>query len=127
MSEKLEKRLRAFRSRIAIREWEYRQRHHAKGVWYRIRRVLADAERLFVISEEEANTLIAEGFVPEACFRELEPQKTFLFIPGDRVPMLDQAREIRVSLDSECLDARFLAAVPFRIAERRISSHSSSS
>ena len=45
MTLSLEQRARQFRSRVLVRSWEYRQRHHARGVWFRFRRVLADAKR----------------------------------------------------------------------------------
>jgi len=43
-----ERRLRQQRSRVAIRSWDYRQRRHARGVWYKLRRTLVDAQTYFV-------------------------------------------------------------------------------
>ena len=41
MIETLERRVRQYRSRMLIRAFDYRQRHHAGGVWFRLRRLLA--------------------------------------------------------------------------------------
>lgn len=119
MTEKLEQRLREFRSRVAIRAWEYRQRDHAKGVWYRVRRVLCDTEHLFVISADLAKALIAGGLVAEPCFLELEPPKTFLFVPAERLTITADVRKIPVNMGEEWLAARFLAGVPFEVAKRQ--------
>lgn len=113
MSATLEQRLRRFRSRVAIRAWEYRQRHHAKGVWYRVRRALADVEQLFVISEQLSDELCREGFVPERCFLELQPPKTLVFVPSSRLKLASDARPIPVDMGADWQSARFLAAVPF--------------
>jgi hypothetical protein len=113
MIDDLERRVRQVRSRVAVRAWEYRQRHHAKGVWLRLRRALADAQAAFVIPDGEAERLIAEGFRPEAVGRELEPPKIILFLPAARVARLVGAREIPVRLEVELLEAPALALVRF--------------
>ena len=58
MSPAFERRIRERRARMLERSSEYRHRSHARGVWFRLRRVLADASAAFVISEDEARTLI---------------------------------------------------------------------
>jgi len=113
VSEDLERRVREVRSRVAVRAWEYRQRHHAKGVWMRLRRILADAQAAYVIPDGEAGRLVAEGFRSEAVGRELEPPKVILFLPAERVARLTGAREIPVRLEVELLEARALALVRF--------------
>ena len=45
----LEYRLRQQQKRLLIRSWEYRQRRHTHGVWFRLRRVLANAGAAYVI------------------------------------------------------------------------------
>jgi hypothetical protein len=109
----LERRLRRHRSRLAIRAWEYRQRHCARGVWFRLRRVLADAARAFVITDDAARSLLAEGHAPEPVGAELEPAKTILFVPAERIARVAGAREVPVSLHAEVLEARCLALVRF--------------
>jgi hypothetical protein len=113
MTDALERRVRQARSRAAVRAWEYRQRHHAKGVWLRLRRILADAEAAYVIPEGEAEGLVAEGFPPEPVGRELEPVKVILFLPAERVARLTGAREIPVRLGVELLEAPALALIRF--------------
>lgn len=113
MIDDLERRVRQVRSRVAVRAWEYRQRHHAKGVWLRLRRILADAQAAYVIPGGEAERLIAEGFRPEAVGRELEPPKIILFLPVERVARLTGAREIPVRLEVELLQAPALALIRF--------------
>lgn len=66
-----EQRARCIRSRTTVRAWEFRQRKHSQGVWFRLRRVLADAESAWAIEREAAERLIAEGFEPEAVGAEL--------------------------------------------------------
>ena len=111
MRESLERRLRRHRSRLAIRAWEYRQRNHARGVWLRLRRVLADAARAYVVTEEDARRLLAEGYRPERAGAELEPPKTILFVPAERIVRIAAAREIPVSLQAEMLEARYVVLV----------------
>jgi hypothetical protein len=113
VSEGLRRRVRQLRSRAAVRAWEYRQRHHAKGVWLRLRRVLADAQTAYVIPEREAERLLAEGVHPEAVGRELEPPRIILFVPAERVARLAGAREVPVRLGVEVLEAPALALVRF--------------
>jgi hypothetical protein len=113
VSDDLERRVRQVRSRVAVRAWEYRQRHHAKGVWMRLRRILADAAAAYVIPESEAERLVVEGFPPESVGRELERPKVILFLPAERVARLTGAREIPVRLEVELLEAPALALVRF--------------
>ena len=53
----LERRARTYRSRMLIRAWDYRQRDHARGVWLRLRRVLADASHAYIVSGPDADRL----------------------------------------------------------------------
>jgi hypothetical protein len=109
----LERRLREMQARARIRSWEYRQRNRSKGVWYRLRRVLARAERVFVVSPEDARQLMLEGFVSESVGAELHPNKTIVFVPAERAERLTSARETPVRLSATLLEARHLALVPF--------------
>ncbi len=113
MSEALERRARQMRSRLLRRAWDYRQRQHAAGVWFRLRRVLADAEAAYVIPETEARRLLDEGHVAERVGAELEPPKTLLFVSPERLARIDGARELPVRLDRELLAARHVALVRF--------------
>jgi hypothetical protein len=113
VTEALEHRLRRHQSRLAVRAWEYRQRNHARGVWFRLRRVLADASRAYVLTEEDAQTLLAEGYLPEPVGAELEPAKTIIFAPAERIARVAAAREIPVSLQAEMLETRCVALLRF--------------
>ena len=56
--ERLRRRAAEVRARSAIRRWEYRQRHNAKGTWFRLRRVLADARQVFATSEAVVQRIV---------------------------------------------------------------------
>lgn len=117
MTAALERRVEELRRRVLVRSWEYRQRHHARGVWFRLRRLLADASAAFVIPAEEARTLLAEGFRAEPLGQALEPPKVILFVPGDRVARIASARPVQVGLGREVLEAEYLALTPFETAD----------
>jgi hypothetical protein len=109
----LERRAREIRSRCRVRDWEYRQRALAKGVWTRLRRVLAAAESAYSISESEASALIAEGACPQPVGAQIAPAKRIFFVPRDRLDSLPSRRQIAVRLDAEFLAARAVALVRF--------------
>ena len=113
MSGPLEQRVRQQRSRVLVRAWGYRQRRHARGVWFRLRRVLADASTAHVISDDDARQLESEGFRSEGVGAELEPPKTIVFVTAERIARLVSARPIPVRLSGELLAARSLALAPF--------------
>ena len=109
----LHKRAQAVRMRAAVQRWQYRQRNLAAGVWFRLRRVLCDARAAYVISEEDANRLIIEGHQPEACGREVTPEKMILFVDEHRLATLESPRSIPVGLGPEFLAARAIALARF--------------
>ncbi len=113
MTGDLERRIRQARSRVAVRAWAYRQRHHAKGVWMRLRRVLADAQSAYAIPGNEVERLLAEGFRAEPVGQELEPPKVVLFVPAERAARISGAREIPVRLEVALLEAPALVLVRF--------------
>ena len=109
----LERRLRQLRSRILVRAWGYRQRSQARGVWFRLRRVLTDAREAYAISTEVAHRLVSEGHMAEPVGQDLQPQKLIVRVPAARVATLDGARPLAVRLSAELLAAEALALVPF--------------
>jgi hypothetical protein len=109
-----ERRLRERRARLLIRAWDYRQRDLARGVWFRLRRVLADAREAYVITRAEGERLSAEGGLVEPVGRELQPPRLILFTPAGRVSRIEGARAIPVRLSAELLEAECLALVRFR-------------
>jgi hypothetical protein len=113
MSAALEQRARQYRSRMLIRAWDYRQRNHARGVWFRLRRLLAEASHVYVISSNDADELRAEGFRIEPAGHGIEPPKVIVFAPAHRVARLASAREVPVYLGGELLSGACLVLVPF--------------
>jgi hypothetical protein len=109
----LERRLRQHRARVLIRDFEHRQRHHARGVWFRLRRLLAFARDAYAISREDADRLIAEGYQPEPEGEELSPRKVILRVPAARAAALASARALAVRLNAELLATEYLMLVPF--------------
>ena len=108
-----ERRLRELRSRVVVRAFEYRQRRHARGVWFRLRRLLAFAREAYAVSRDDAEGLIAEGLQPDPVGRELGPPKTILVVPPDRAARVASARPLAVRLSAELLAAECLVLVPF--------------
>jgi hypothetical protein len=98
---------------VLVRTFEHRQRRHARGVWFRLRRVLAFAGEAFAIPAGEADRLNAEGYRPEPVGQELEPPRVVLFVPRERVAAIPSAKPLAVRLSAELLSARCLALVPF--------------
>ena len=108
-----ERRLRELRSRMLVRAFDYRQRRHARGVWFRFRRLLTFAKEASALPCEEAERLVAEGYRPEPLGRELEPSRVILFAPGERLAGIVSARALAVRLSAELLSAECVALVPF--------------
>ncbi len=109
----LELRARRIRANAAVRSWEYRQRHHAKGTWFRLRRLLTDARECWKIAGTEAAKLLAEGYTPEPVGHELEPRKTILVLSRGRLEAIADREQIRVSLSAAFLAADCLVLIPF--------------
>ena len=116
MTPSVDRRLREQRARVLIRSLDYRQRHHARGVWFRLRRVLADASAAYVIAEDDARQLAAEGCRTESVGQALEPQKLIVIAPSGRIAMIASARQVPVRLSGELLAAKCLALAPFETA-----------
>lgn len=112
----LERRLRQMRSRVLIRGYHFRQLQHADGVWFRLRRSLADAREVWAISPGDAEQLAAEGYPLDPVGEELAPPKQILRVPAERVARLPSARPIPLRLGAELLAAEGLVLVPFHSA-----------
>jgi hypothetical protein len=115
MTTRMERRCRELRSRVLVRGWGYRQRRHARGVWFRLRRVLAETSEAYAVPAEEARRLVAEGYVAEPVGLELEPPKLMLFVPAARVARIPSTRPLAVRLSAELLETEHMALVPFAI------------
>jgi hypothetical protein len=114
----LERRLRQLRSRVLVRSWNYRQRGHARGVWFRLRRVLAQASEAYAITREDAEDLVAEGHRADPVGQELEPPKLIVYAAGRRVARIASARLLPMRLGAELLESECLALVPFESEAR---------
>jgi hypothetical protein len=110
----LEQRARQVRAQAAVRAWEYRQRHHAKGVWFRLRRLLAATESAWRLPEEEARRLVAEGYPAAEVGEHLEPPKLLVVVPEETLRAFPSRERVELCLGPELLAARWLALVPFR-------------
>lgn len=109
----LERRVKAIRARAAVRSWHFRQRDRADGVWYRLRRVLVDAEEAWVAPIEVGEALIRQGTAPEPVGDALEPPRRILFVPAGLPATLPGTRQVDVRLSADLLDAACLLLVPF--------------
>ncbi|MBN1610588.1 MAG: hypothetical protein JW940_28415 [Polyangiaceae bacterium] len=113
MTGSLERRAREVRQRRLVLTWEYRQRELAKGVWFRLRRVLADAQSAWAVDDADAQALLANGAEPIAVGQELEPRKRIFWVPSTRLENLASRRELSVRLSSELLATPNLVLVRY--------------
>ena len=111
MNEALHERARRANERAVIRAWEYRQRHHAKGVWFRFRRALADAAEAWILSEGEAALLEKRGHAPLPVGLELVPPKRLFFLSRKELEAISERRLVRTRLSTEVLLAGSLALI----------------
>ena len=109
MNEALHERARRARERALIRAWEYRQRHYAKGVWYRLRRVLVDAAEAWIIGNAGVDRLESAGHVPLPVGRELAPPIRLFFLSEEELEAISDRRQIPARLCTELLHAGNLA------------------
>jgi hypothetical protein len=114
MTSAREQRIRQLRSRVLVRSWDYRQRRHARGIWFRLRRLLADASQAYAITRQDADLLVAEGHRVEPLGRELEPPKLILFAPAARLAGIASRRPLAVRLSADLMLADCLALVAFQ-------------
>ena len=114
MTDALRKRVRDVHARAAVRSWEYRQRHHAKGMWFRLRRELARTETAYVLPADVANALTEAGCELLTVGDEMVPKKRLLRVSRRALsPYVDQLVEAPVALQGALLAAEALALVPF--------------
>ena len=113
MTARLHDRARRIRERALVLAWEYRQRHHSKGVWFRFRRALVDADEAWSLNADDADCLEREGCVPLPLGQELEPPKRLLFVTRERLAGLPSRCRVPLRLCPELLAAENLALVRF--------------
>jgi hypothetical protein len=109
----LHERVRVIRARAAIQRWEIRQRGHAAGSWFALERLFALSRRAWILSAQDAETLVAAGHEPHPAGLALQqPRKVFIVSPSE-IPSLAGAREIALRSSVELLLAPAIALVPF--------------
>lgn len=116
---RLQRRARQVRANAVVRRWEYRQRHHARGVWFRLRRLLAEAKGAWRVPQAEAFRFMSEGYAAEPVGQELEPPLVLVFIPEERLLTIESRSPVGLRLGADLLRARFLALVRFPEAAGR--------
>jgi len=113
MSRSLHRRVQEIKARQTIRAWELRQNDCSKGVWFRLRRMLADVHSVYAVSEQTVQKLLAEDYASEQVGRELEPTKELIFIDESRLQQIPERRALAVRLDAAFLTERFLVLICF--------------
>ncbi len=113
MSQRLQVRVRQIKEREAIRAWEFRQRHHSKGAWFRLREVLVYAETAWAIGPEDAAVLVASGALPLPVGHELYPQKNIFVLSSVDLLALASRIKVPMRLGPELLGAENLVLVHF--------------
>ena len=107
----LQRRAREVRQRRAVLAWEYRQRRHSKGVWFRLRRALVDAESAWAVSDADAEALCMEAFAALSVGRALSPPKRIFFVPSARLAQLPSRQRVPMRLGAELLGTPNLVLV----------------
>jgi hypothetical protein len=120
VTSRLDRRLRELRARVLARSFEYRQRHLARGVWFRLRRVLTFASEAYALTREDGERLLVEGHRPESVGLELQPPRIIVYVPRARVAALPSARRLPVRLSADLLAVECLALVPFEEDQRGV-------
>lgn len=113
MEETIEQRVQTIASRYAVKAWEYRQRNHAKGVWVRLRRLLAGSRQAFIAGDDAIERLVSRGFSSEAVGLQLEPPKRIVVVGAGDNDQIDGSREVPVRMSAEVLTASNLVLVRF--------------
>ena len=111
MMDVLHQRVQDLRKRALIRSWQYRQRNHSRGVWYRLRRTLVDAAEAWIVDDCDAERLESLGNVAVPVGRELNPPKRMYFVTRTQLESVSSARRIPVRLGRELLEARNLVLI----------------
>jgi hypothetical protein len=107
----MRKRVRAARAADLIRRFDYRQRNHARGAWFRLRRLLSDAATAWQISALDSERLRACGIALEPVGFEVEPPIAIHVVSPEQLQTLGSRQPLAVRLSAELLRARCLALV----------------
>jgi hypothetical protein len=110
---KMHERARAARAAFLVRQFEYRQRNHAQGVWFDLRRLLSEAATAWQISADDAARLRSEGISPRPVGFRLSPPLAIHVVSDERLQGLRSRQALKVRLSAELLRAGHLALVPW--------------
>ncbi len=116
--ERLHARIRAARSRATVLKWEARQSTLARGIWYRLRRLLTFSRGLWAVDDATMRELIAGGCLVAPEGEQLDPPKRILLLPSAHRDRLASGRQIPVGLRREVLAERNLVLVLWEDEER---------
>jgi hypothetical protein len=107
------RRVQQIRARARVRNWEFRQRHLARGAWARFRFALAMARDAYAINDTTLRSLIADGAIVDDRGSGLEPPRQIVWIDDNRARKLVGATRLELRLDAALLGSPALALVPF--------------
>lgn len=113
MNPALERRLKSQQARVLVRSWDYRQRNHARGVWFDVRRLLTGMSAAYIVQADDVTTLTAEGYPLDPVGLGFDPPKSFVVVPAERAARIPLARQVPMRLGGDLLDARHLVLTPF--------------
>jgi hypothetical protein len=113
MHESMARALKEHKKRVLIRAWELRQLEHAKGVWFRLRRVLALSEAVYAIDDDATRELEERGHLPLPLGAELAPPKRLFVVDRSQLQPELTRRPLRIRLDAALLGAVNLVLVPW--------------
>ncbi len=114
MTQRLHEKVRQIKEREAIRAWEFRQRHHSNGLWFRLREALVYAESAWAIGPEDAAALTQRGAFPLAVGKEFHPPKSIFIVSSAELLTLPSRVALPMRLGPELLGAEHLALLPFK-------------
>jgi hypothetical protein len=109
--ERLHSRIREARSRATVLKWEARQSTLARGVWYRLRRLLTFSRELWAVGDATMNELIASGFTVAPEGNQIEPPKRIVLLPPVHRDRLAGGRQLPLGLRHEFFAERNLVLV----------------
>ena len=113
MNERMHARIRQVRSRASVLKWQARQAKYSHGVWYRLGRLLAEAEEMYALDDAAMDELLAEGFANTLPAQEIVPPKRIVFAPRERMAGFANRRRLPMRVGSEFLAARNVVLVRF--------------
>ena len=113
MSQALQRRLRSQQARVLVRSWEYRQRHHARGVWFDLRQLLTGMSAAYTVQADDVAALTAEGCPLDPVGLRFDPPKSIFIVPAESAARIPLARQVPMRLGGDLLAARHLVLTPF--------------